>query len=48
MAGWACASVVGDDALRSIYSASFHDNLTTIKVDEILQTYRNGQGKDVK
>jgi NADH-quinone oxidoreductase subunit E len=26
----------------------FHDNLTTIKVDEILETYRNGQGKDVK
>jgi len=26
----------------------FHENLTTIKVDEILQTYRNGQGKDVK
>ena len=26
----------------------FHDNLTTIKVDEIIETYRNGQGKDVK
>ena len=26
----------------------FHDNLTTIKVDDILETYRNGQGKDVK
>ena len=26
----------------------FHDNLTTIKVDEILETYRAGQGKDVK
>ena len=26
----------------------FHDNLTTIKVDEILETYRNGKGKDVK
>ena len=26
----------------------FHDNLTTIKVDEILETYRNVQGKDVK
>ena len=26
----------------------FHDNLTTIKVDEILETYRAGKGKDVK
>ena len=26
----------------------FHDNLTTVKVDEILATYRAGQGKDVK
>ena len=26
----------------------FHDNLTTIKVDDILETYRAGQGKDVK
>jgi NADH-quinone oxidoreductase subunit E len=26
----------------------FHDNLTTVKVDEILETYRKGQGKDVK
>jgi NADH-quinone oxidoreductase subunit E len=26
----------------------FHDNLTTIKVDEIIETYRAGQGKDVK
>jgi NADH-quinone oxidoreductase subunit E len=26
----------------------FHDNLTTVKVDEILDTYRKGQGKDVK
>jgi len=26
----------------------FHDNLTTIKVDEIFDTYRAGQGKDVK
>src|SRR5882762_1495820 len=24
----------------------FHDNLTTIKVDEIIETYRSGQGKD--
>jgi NADH-quinone oxidoreductase subunit E len=26
----------------------FHENLTSAKVDEILETYRNGQGKDVK
>ena len=26
----------------------FHDNLTTIKVDEIIETYRAGKGKDVK
>ena len=26
----------------------FHDNLNTVKVDEILETYRKGQGKDVK
>ena len=26
----------------------FHENLTPAKVDEILETYRNGQGKDVK
>jgi len=26
----------------------FHDNLTMVKVDEILDTYRAGQGKDVK
>jgi len=26
----------------------FHDNLTTVKVDEILETYRAGKGKDVK
>ena len=26
----------------------FHDNLTTVKVDEILDAYRAGQGKDVK
>ena len=26
----------------------FHDDLTTIKVDEIIETYRKGQGKDVK
>src|SRR5579875_2261049 len=26
----------------------FHENLTTVKVDEILETYRKGQGKDVK
>ncbi|WP_348266495.1 NAD(P)H-dependent oxidoreductase subunit E [Edaphobacter paludis] len=26
----------------------FHDNLTTIKVDEILENYRAGQGKDIK
>jgi len=26
----------------------FHDNLTTVKVDEIIETYRKGQGKDVK
>jgi len=26
----------------------FHDNLTTVKVDEIIETYRSGQGKDVK
>jgi NADH-quinone oxidoreductase subunit E len=26
----------------------FHDNLTTVKVDEIIETYRAGQGKDVK
>ena len=26
----------------------FHDNLTTVKVAEILETYRKGQGKDVK
>src|ERR1700761_8427324 len=26
----------------------FHDDLTTVKVDEIIETYRNGQGKDVK
>jgi NADH-quinone oxidoreductase subunit E len=26
----------------------FHDNLTTVKVDEILETYREGKGKDVK
>ncbi|HZY64109.1 MAG TPA: NAD(P)H-dependent oxidoreductase subunit E [Edaphobacter sp.] len=26
----------------------FHDNLTTIKVDEILETYRAGKGKDIK
>ena len=26
----------------------FHDDLTTVKVDEIIEAYRNGQGKDVK
>ena len=26
----------------------FHDDLTTVKVDQILETYRAGQGKDVK
>ena len=26
----------------------FHDNLTTVKVDEIIETYRAVQGKDVK
>ena len=26
----------------------FHDDLTTVKVDEILAQYRAGQGKDVK
>jgi NADH-quinone oxidoreductase subunit E len=26
----------------------FHDNLSTVKVDEILDAYRAGQGKDVK
>ncbi|WP_035350198.1 complex I 24 kDa subunit family protein [Edaphobacter aggregans] len=26
----------------------FHDNLTTAKVDEIIETYRAGKGKDVK
>ena len=26
----------------------FHDNLTPVKVDEILETYRAGKGKDVK
>ena len=26
----------------------FHDNLTTVKVDEILDAYRAGKGKDVK
>ncbi|MDW5266715.1 MULTISPECIES: NAD(P)H-dependent oxidoreductase subunit E [Acidobacteriaceae] len=26
----------------------FHENLTTIKVDEIIETYRAGLGKDVK
>jgi len=26
----------------------FHDDLTTVKVDEIIETYRKGQGKDVK
>lgn len=26
----------------------FHDDLTTVKVDQILDTYRAGQGKDVK
>lgn len=26
----------------------FHDDLTTVKVDQILDTYRTGQGKDVK
>ena len=26
----------------------FHDNLNTVKVDEIIETYRQGQGKDVK
>ena len=26
----------------------FHDNLTPVKVDEIIETYRSGQGKDVK
>ena len=26
----------------------FHEDLTTVKVDEILETYRAGQGKDVK
>ena len=26
----------------------FHDDLTTVKVDEILEQYRQGQGKDVK
>lgn len=26
----------------------FHDNLTTVKVDEIIETYRAGKGKDVK
>jgi NADH-quinone oxidoreductase subunit E len=26
----------------------FHDNLTPVKVDEIIETYRAGQGKDVK
>ena len=26
----------------------FHDDLTTVKVDDIIETYRNGQGKDVK
>ena len=26
----------------------FHDNLTAVKVDEIIETYRAGQGKDVK
>jgi NADH-quinone oxidoreductase subunit E len=26
----------------------FHDTLTTIKVDDILENYRAGQGKDVK
>ena len=26
----------------------FHDNLTTGKVDEIIETYREGKGKDVK
>ena len=26
----------------------FHDDLTTVKVDEIIEQYRQGQGKDVK
>jgi NADH-quinone oxidoreductase subunit E len=26
----------------------FHDNLTAVKVDEIIETYRAGNGKDVK
>jgi NADH-quinone oxidoreductase subunit E len=26
----------------------FHDDLTTIKVDQIIEQYRQGQGKDVK
>jgi len=26
----------------------FHEDLTTVKVDEILETYRAGRGKDVK
>ena len=26
----------------------FHDDLTTVKVDDIIETYRKGQGKDVK
>ena len=26
----------------------FHDNLTTVKVNDILETYRKGQGKDVR
>lgn len=26
----------------------FHDNLTPVKVDEIIETYRAGRGKDVK
>ncbi len=26
----------------------FHDDLTTVKVDDILEQYRNGQGTDVK
>ncbi len=26
----------------------FHDDLTTVKVDDIIEQYRAGQGKDVK
>ena len=26
----------------------FHDDLTTVKVDDILETYRNGRGTDIK